>query len=421
VTVDVFLAGIDHLAAPLEVRERLAVPAERVPDVLRAVAAEGWAAEAMLLSTCNRTELYVVTSAPDGSDRARLSLVRHVPGAPPPESGVWRERAGDAAAEHLFRVAAGLESALLGETEIQGQVRAAHAQARGAGTCGNVLDRLVRGAVHAGKRVRTHTAIAAGGISHGSAAVEVASRVFGSLDGREVLVIGAGSMAAQAARASAAAGRARIVVANRSQERGEALAATLPDGRAVGLDALDERLATAHVVVLAAEGVALARDRVERALSRRRQPLLVVDLVVPRAADPAIAHLPGTFLYDVEALEALVASALAVRRESVPAAETILAGEFSRWRTWRRTLGALPAIRSLHEWAEEVRRAALAELPPDTPEATRGAVDEMTRRLVKRILGRPAARVVEGAEREDPRLPTPEHLRSLFGLEEEAR
>jgi glutamyl-tRNA reductase len=418
--VELFLAGVDQNVAPIDVRERLSLPKERVPEALRRLKDDGWADEALLLCTCNRTELYAVTRVPDGGERTLRALLEALPGAPEDAAELFRRRRGEAAAEHLFRVTAGLESALVGETEIQGQVRDAHEVAAGAGLGGKFLDRLVRGAVRAGKRARAETKVSAGGVSHGSAAADVARRVFGRLRGRPVLVVGAGAMAAQTARALRSIDADRFVVANRSRGHAEALAAELGSAEVAGLDALPAHVQEAHVVVLAAESVALRRSDVEAVLGRRRAPLLVVDLGVPRLAERAMADLPGVFLYDVEDLEDLVAAALAVRREAVPAVEAILAEEFAHFRAWQRTIRAHPTLRSLQEWAEDLRRRELSSLPPTLPPEAREAVEGVTRRLVQKLLGRPASRVVRGMEREDPTMPTPEHLRSVFGLADEA-
>jgi len=416
--LELYQVGIDHHVAPIDVRECLAVPKERVEELLRAVHESAWADEALLLATCNRTELYVVSDVPDGGALSVEALASLLPGAPDADSPVYRLREGETAARHAFRVAAGLESAILGETEIQGQLKEAHETALRAGTAGRLLDRLARGALRAGKRARTETRIGAGGVSHGSAAATVVQRIFGRLGDREVLVIGAGEMAAQTARALAGAGCNRFVVANRTPERAESLAAELPEGGAVGLEATDALLPRVHVVVVAGGARPLGRDAVARALHRRREPLLVVDLCVPRLAEEGIADLPGVFLYHLDALEELVAGALAVRREAVPEVESILAEEFGEFRAWQRTLGALPAIHSMNEWAELIRLKELSYLPATVNGEVREAVEKLTRRLVKKILARPASRVVQGMERGDPSLPTPDHLRSVFGLDE---
>ena len=419
--MELYLVGIDHHVAPLEVRECLAVPKERVGELVKQVHQGAWADEALLLATCNRTELYVVSRMPDGGELAVEALANLLPGAPDADSPVYRLREGETAARHAFRVAAGLESAILGETEIQGQLREAHEVALKAGTAGRLLDRLARGALRAGKRVRTDTRIASGGVSHGNAAATVTQRIFGRLGDREVLVIGAGEMAAQTARALVAQGCKRFTVANRTLERGQALADELPEGRAVGLEAVDALLPAAHVVVVAGGARPLGKASVAKALHRRRDPLLVVDLCVPRLAEEAIAELPGVFLYHLDGLEELVAGALAQRHEAVPEVEAILAEEYGNFRSWQRTLGALPVIHSMNEWAELIRQKELSYLPEEVNGEVRAAVEKLTLRLVKKILARPASRVVQGMEKEDPSLPTPDHLRSLFGLEEKEK
>lgn len=416
--MDLHQVGVDPQVAPLDVRERVALAPAQVPAVAQAVREALGAREALVLSTCNRTEVYVVCEAADTAERALLALLAGLPGAPGPDAGCFVRRQGEAAARHAFRLAAGLESSILGETEIQGQLRDAHAACHAAGAAGPLLDRLVRGAVHAGKRARSETGLSSGIVSHGSAAAQVARRVFGSLAGREVLIVGAGHIATQAARAFVELGGRRFVVANRTPERAAELAGVLPEARTVDLAAVDALLASAHVAVLAADAEPLTVARMQRALARRRDPILLLDLCVPRQAEPAVGDLPGVFLYDLEALEGLVATALAQRREAVPRAEAILDEEFARFRDWMRSQVALPAIRSLHEWAEEVRRTEVALLADEFPESSRAALDALTRRLVQKLLGRAASRVVEGAKADDPRLPTPDHLKSLFGLEE---
>jgi glutamyl-tRNA reductase len=316
--VDVYQAGIDHHLAPLAVRERVALDPDGASALSRALCAEPWVAEALVVSTCNRTEAYVATAQPDGADLVLLGLLRHLPKAPPPENGHYRRLAGDAAALHLIRVATGLESAILGETEIQGQVRAAHERGLREGTVGPVLDRLCQAALRAGRRARAETKISAGSVSHGHAAAQVVRRVFDPARLRSVLVVGAGEVATQAARALVAGGAPRFVIANRTPEHARTLAQALPEARVVPLDEVPAELAGAEVAILAAGSTALPRATVEAALARRRDPLLLLDLGVPRCAEPECDDLPGVFLYDLEALEALVAGALSGRGDAAP-------------------------------------------------------------------------------------------------------
>lgn len=416
----VYAVGIDHHLAPLAVRERVALDPAGAAQVTRAVAGLPWVGEALVLSTCNRTELYVASAAPEAAELALAAFVRHVPAAPPPDHGVYRLLAHEAAARHLLRVAAGLESAILGETEIQGQVRAAHERGRAEGGLGPVLDRLFQAALRAGRRARAETRISDGSVSHGHAAAQVVQRVFERLDGHRVLLVGAGEVAQQVGRALLCLGPARLAVANRTPEHAHELAAALGAERTLPLAEVPEELAHAHVVLLAAGPNLIGRPDLERALRRRRDPLLLVDLGVPRCVDPSANELPGVFLYDLGALERLVAAALGARRAAVPDVERILQEELAPWLAWQRGLGALPAIRTLAQWAEEVRRAELAFLPADLDPALREAVERLTERLVNRLLGRATARVVQGARADDPSLPTADQLERVFGLREEA-
>ena len=419
--MDLYLVGIDHHVAPLEVRERLAIPKAQVPELLKQICERSWADEAMLVATCNRTELYVATAAPDGSELALEVLADTLPGARDLDPSLFRLREGETAAHHLFRVAAGLESAILGETEIQGQVSEAHERALEAGTAGRVLDRLARGALHAGKRVRSETAIAAGGVSHGSAAARVAQRIFGTVDGRSVLVVGAGAMARQTALALAGDGIGSYVVANRTAERAQELADELPRRPSPAWRTSPPCSPRPTSRSSRAGAPRSTKQMVRGALTKRREPLLVVDLCVPRLAEEAIGDLPGVFLYDLEALEEMVAGSLARRREAVADVETLLAQEFTDFRAWYRTLEVLPAIHSIQEWAETIRQKELGYLPAQVNGEVRAAVEKMTRRLVNKLLARPTSRVVRGMEKDDPSMPTPDHLRSVFGLGEKEK
>jgi glutamyl-tRNA reductase len=398
----------------------VALSAAAVRALLARLRGEPWASEALCVSTCNRTELYVVSPDPGATTLALAALRASAPDAPGESEGVFLRRVGEDAALHLFRVAAGLESAVLGETEIQGQVREAHRVGLEAATVGPFLDRLLRGALRAGKRVRTETGLSRGAVSHGHAAAEVARRVFGDLRQRSVLVVGAGEMATRAASALTALPGGRFVVANRSPEAADALASTLGAGAAaVPLDEVPRLLSTAHVAVFAGAGAPLDPAVLSFALERRRDPLLVLDYGVPRNVPPAVAEVPGVFLYDLDALEAVVETGLSARRDAVPDAERVLGEEVTKFRAWHRALRAAPALRSLAAWAEEVRRAEVEALPLDASEEVRAAVDDLTRRLVERLLVRPAARVRRGVEEGDPTAPTPDHLRNVFGLPEE--
>ncbi len=416
--MDLVQVGIDHHLAPLEVRERLALDEAAAREVARGIQAEPWAGEVLVIATCNRTELYVSTPIAHAEERVLEALLSRLPEAPPENADCYRKQRGAIAAQYLLRVACGLESAILGETEIQGQVRIAHAAAQEAGTLGPVLDRLCTTALRAGKRARAETAISAGGVSHGSAALQVVDRVYDDMRGREVLVIGAGVIATQAARSLATLDGARLRVANRTPERAEALVAELGSGEATSLEHLATDVEAAHVVVFATGAQPLRHEVLAETVSRRRDPLLLIDLGLPRCVDPRARDLPGVFVYDLDDLESVVADALANRRGAVPAAEAIVSDELERFRSWYRKWGAAPTIRSLHAWAEEIRKEEARHAGRDLSPELSEAIDRVTKRLVNRLLGRPASRVARGAEDADPTLPTAQHLRHVFGLDD---
>lgn len=414
--MDIVQVGVDHHTAPLALRERIAIPTDRQREVVVAFAAEPWLTEVFVVSTCNRTEVYAVTDAPDGTALALAALRRHLPTAPTDDDSLYARRLGESAAVHLFRVACGLESAILGETEIQGQVKEAHRLALEVKAVGPILDRLASSALRTGKRARTETGLGRGAISHGHAAYEAVRRVFGGLEKRTVLVVGAGEMATLAAKSLTALAGGRYVVANRSQEAAAKLAALLPSATAVPLEDAPKHLREAHVALFAGGSDAVSLAAWHEALERRRDPLLVLDFGVPRCVDPAVGRLSGVFLHDLEAIERWVNEALKGRREAIPAVETIVTEELSEFKAWHRTQRAAPAIRSLHTWAETIRAEEAARIPATASPEVRSAVEELSRRIVDRILRRPTARVRKGVEHEDPSLPTPEALENVFGL-----
>lgn len=429
--MELIQVGIDHHLAPLAVRERLALTPEAAADVAWAIYAEPWADEVMVLTTCNRTEAYVASPAANAEALVLDKLLAAMPEAPPADADCYRKQRGVAVVQHLVRVACGLESAILGETEIQAQVRAAHSRGQERGTLGPALDRLAQAALRAGRRARAETPISAGGVSHGSAAVHVVGRVFDSLQDRSVLVVGAGQIAGQAAHAFDDATAAKLIIANRTAANADALVAELSGGRTATLDELPALFSQAHVVVFATgtapvagpavepeAASALTHDALAAAVAKRREPLVVVDLGLPRSVDARAADLPGVFLFDLEDLEALVADALAERRAAIPAAEAIVIEEVSRFRGAYRRLAAAPTIRTLREWAEQIRAEEAAYAARGLPPETREALDRLSQRIVDRLLGRPAGRVAKGAEDADPTLPTAEHLRHVFGLDE---
>jgi glutamyl-tRNA reductase len=413
------LVGTSHKSAPVELRERLHLK-DSEAGALAAMIANG--GEAVALSTCNRTEVYLVDDAGLADGRALDALADRagLPAAKLRESTY--AVADEAAAVHLFRVAAGLDSLIPGEAQILGQVRAAYEAACQTDAVGPALHRLFGQALRVGRRVRTETAIAENPASISSAAAELAERLLGDLRGRRVLVIGAGKMADLAAVNLVARGAESLVVANRSPETAVRLAERL-GGQAVGLDALEEELVRAELVVAStsAEGQIVGAEDVERALARRSgRPLSFIDIAVPRDLDPAIGELDCCHLYDIDDLQSVVDASVASRREEAVRAEAIVAEEGERFLEWWRSLDVVPAIASLRARAESIRRAELeraerrlASLSP----SERQAVEALTSQIVAKLLHLPTVRMKEAAAAEDG-LAYAEAVRHLFDLED---
>jgi glutamyl-tRNA reductase len=418
------LVGTSHHRAPVELREQLFVSAAENPELVQRLA--GADAEAVVLSTCNRTELYLVDSDEEAAQgRAFGELTGLADLAETEIAAAVYTVADEAAALHLFRVAAGLDSMIPGEAQILGQVRGAYELARNAGTAGPVLHRLFRQALRVGRRVRTETAIGENPASVSSAAAELAERVFGSLEGRRILVLGAGKMSDLATVNLISRGVESVFIANRSPERAERLAQRF-GGRAVGLESVEEELEHADVVVAStsARGYVLSADQVERAMRRRRgRPIFFVDIAVPRDIDPAVNEIEGCYLYDVDDLERVVQESVAGRREEAVRAEAIVAEESDRFREWHLSLDVVPAIASLRALAESIREEELARaegrLGSLSP-SQRRAVESLTAQIVNKLLHPPTVRMKEAAAAADGVLYA-DAIRHLFALEDDDR
>jgi glutamyl-tRNA reductase len=407
--MSVVLVGISHHRAPVELRERAALDLQRARELARTLAGEK--GEAVCLSTCNRTELYLAEESADAAERkaeaALLALEEELGPA------LYRLR-DEAAALHLFRVAAGLDSMVPGEGEILGQVRSAH----DAGATGPILDRLFRDALHAGKKARTETAIGESPASVSSAAAALAEQVFGELAGRTVLVVGAGETGELALKSLVARGATIAFVANRTAQPAEELTSRF-GGKPLGLEDVGGSLEHVDVVLssTAAPGWTLSRGDVERVLhARKGRPLFLIDLAVPRDLDPAIHELDSCYLYDIDDLEAVVAETLAGRRREAERAEAIVVGEADRFREWQASLDVVPAIASLRARAEEIRAAELARAKLSGAE--RRAAESVTAAVLNKLLHLPTIRMKQAAAAADGVIYA-DAVRHLFGLEDE--
>jgi glutamyl-tRNA reductase len=395
------LVGTSHHRAPVEVREQVALGRDEAQELAARLAADG--CEAVCLSTCNRTELYVAAADAEAAEREAVAVLASL--EPEVEPALYRLH-DRAAAHHLFRVAAGLDSLVPGEGEILGQVRAAHEL----GTTGPLLDRVFRQALHAGRKVRTQTAIGQSPASVSAAAAALAEQVFGSLEGRSILLLGAGKVSDQAARNLRSRGAEITLVANRKTER----------------ERIHEELSAVDVVIAStsAPGLVLEAATVSQALrSRRGRRLLLVDLAVPRDLDPAIGELDGCYLYDIDDLEQIVVETLSLRRREAERAETIVAAEAERFHEWHASLDVVPAIASLRARAEEIREAELQKaesLLGRLDESQRRAVEAVTAQIVNKLLHLPTVRMKQAAAAADGVLYA-ETVRHLFGLGEDER
>ena len=411
------LAGVSHHTAPIELRERVAIDPGAAAAFARELARNGDdPVEAVVLSTCNRTELYVATTD-HGAGEIADSALRVLAGADADSLAPVAYRLSDeSAALHLFRVAAGLDSLVPGEGEILGQVRDAYER----GAPGPLLDRTFRMALHAGRRARLETAIGESPSSVPAAAAALAQQVFEGLEGKRVLLVGAGRTSELTARNLRSRGAAVTAVANRTLEHAERLADEL-GARALFLDDVEQVLSTADIVVssTSAPGFVLTAEQLVPALrARRGRPVLFVDLAVPRDVDPALASVDGCFVYDVDDLEAVVAASLEGRRAEAVNAERIVAAEAERFRAWQASLAVVPAIASLRAFAEEIRSSELARVEGKLPESERAVVDTVTAQIVNKLLHLPTIRMKEAAVTPDG-LVYADVVRHLFGLAEE--
>ncbi|HLQ58187.1 MAG TPA: glutamyl-tRNA reductase [Gemmatimonadales bacterium] len=415
------VVGVNHRTAPLDVRERFAHGAHEVPGALARVMAAG-ASGGVLLSTCNRTEFYLVADDEPALEAVWSLLGERLPTGPSAEAGareygyIARDRD---AVRHLYRVSSGLDSMILGESQIQGQVREAWEASRA--QAGPVLHRLFQTALHVGSRVRTETGLGMGTASAASAGVAVAGKIFGDLAGRSALILGAGDMAELAATCLGDQGVQITLVANRTQERARAIAERL-GGRAVSLEEAWPHFATTDIALCstAAPHAVVTWERVGAVIGARRgKPLCILDLAVPRDVDPAIAQLENVFLYDIDDLQTVAAQATARRRDEIPAAERIVEEETDLFWAWYGGLGVVPTIKELRARMDAVRAAelerALRQLDHLTPD-DRAQVEQFSQVLLNKFLHQPTTALKKAAE-EGHGYGLLEAVRRLFGME----
>jgi glutamyl-tRNA reductase len=404
------LVGVNHTTAPLEVRERLAIPATRLPDAIRTLAHQPGVREALILSTCNRVEF--LTWQDESSGTANPGLLRFLheyfavaADIVQPHLYEFRERE---AVRHLFRVASSLDSMVVGEPQILGQVKDSYSVARGVGAVSTTLEPLFQRAFSVAKRVRTETQIGSNSVSIASVAVDLARKIFGSLQGKTVLLVGAGKMSELAARHLIQQGATSILVANRTQEKAALIAGHIAEQisqqiandpsaiacstEVIPFDQLHAQASRADIVITStgAEGHIFDRADGQQFLSsRRNRPMFFIDIAVPRDVDPKMNQVEGCFVYDIDDLQQVAAAHLADRSRESAAAEKIVTSEVDKYHEHLQTREAAPAIVALQQNAELLRQAELARasrrLADLTPEQL-AAVDALTRSLTAKLL-----------------------------------
>ena len=419
------VVGLNHKTAPIGLLEQLAIAPDDMPKALHQLDTYDHILEGVVLSTCNRIEVYALVSKfHGGAQDIRNFFAEFCHIAPEEFTDHLYTYHDDGAIRHLFRVAAGIDSMVVGESEILGQVRRAYQLAEEEGVVHRVMGAAFRQAFRVGKRARTETAVGRNPVSISSAAVELAKGAFddGTLTGKKVVIVGAGKMGGLAADALASSGAEQVTVVNRSQERAQALAERM-NVEAMPFDRLEQAVAVADILICSttAPQAVVERPLIEAAMRDRTRPLFIVDIAVPRDVDPAVGEVPGVLLRDIDDLRGVVETGIGSRVGEVSKVEEILSEELQRFVAWERAGEIAPTISALVSKADAVRSAELevlkrklATLSPAEMEA----VDHLTRRIISKLLHVPISRAKEVASSKQGYLYL-NALRELFELEDE--
>jgi glutamyl-tRNA reductase len=416
------LVGLSHKTAPVEIREKLTFPAHRQEEALSLLTSTPAVAEAVIVSTCNRTEVYAVTaSGVDGPDAVidfladyhdldRHELVRYT-----------YIVEGEPVVRHLFRVVASLDSMVVGEAQILGQVKEAYEYAFEAGSCQRIFNKLFRQSFEVGKRVRNETEIGENAVSISYAAVELAKKVFDSLEGRCVLVIGAGKMSELTAKHLVSNGVREVLVANRTYERAVELAERFA-GEAIEYEQLFDRMVEADIVIssTAATDYVVRKEQVaEHRRARKGRPLFFIDIAVPRDIDPAVNDLGDVYVYDIDSLNGVVETNLEERMREAERAEVIIAEEMGEFERWLESLEVVPTVAAMRAKAEQVRLAELERAMKrlgGLSEKEMQTVEALTCSIVNKMLHGPTERLKRVSSEKDG-YEYVEAARFLYGLD----
>jgi glutamyl-tRNA reductase len=403
------LIGVNHKTAPIELRERIAISRDDLAETTRALAALPGVSECMIVSTCNRVELLAVLNSPESEspDTDLAGFLHRQFGLDPAllAPHVYRHYDQDAV-RHLFRVAASLDSMVVGEPQILGQVKEAYGVARTAGAIGGQLEHLLQSTFATAKRVRSETEIGSNSVSIASVAVELARKIFGSLQGRSVFLVGAGKMSELAARHLVQQGVGAILVTNRTQERARQLAEPF-NGRVIPFEKLYDAASEADIVISSsgAPHPIFGREHGQAFMHRRRnRPMFFIDIAVPRDVEPAVNQIEGIFVYDIDDLQQVASAHIAERSRQAGDAEALIDAEVERFHQRRRTVNVAPAIVSLQRQAEEMRLAELKRMHAKLGKLTDdqlAAVEALTRSLVNKFLHVPMQALKQAAREND--------------------
>ncbi len=417
------VVGLSHKTAPIEIRERLTFPAHRQAEALALLVADPAVAEAVIVSTCNRTEIYVLASADDDGvdavidfmagfhDLDRHELIRSL-----------YITQGEDVVHHLFRVVASLDSMVIGEAQILGQVKEAYDHALAAGATGMALNKLFRQSFEVGKRVRTETEIGENAVSISYAAIELAKKVFDTLTGRTILILGAGKMSELTAKHLVSNGVKSVLVANRTFERAQELADRF-NGEAIRYDELYERMHGADIVITstAATHYVITKEQVASAMrGRGGRPLFLIDIAVPRDIEPAVNELNNVFLYDIDDLSGVVESNLEERMREAGRAERIITEEIASFARWRESLEVVPTVAAIRAKADIIRRSEMEKACKrlgNLSDKDRETIDALTCAIVNKMLHGPTQRLKQAAASKTG-YEYVETARHLYGLED---
>ena len=416
------LVGISHRTAPVDLRERLDFQARGVELALRALIGHEAAREAVVLSTCNRAEIYAACADVGAAREALEHFIAQFHGVDQAAVAPHIYTLADLdAARHLFRVAAGLDSLVVGEPQSLGQVKDAHAAAGRAQAAGPVINRLFHSSFGVGKRVRAETGLGSGAVSIGFAAAALAKKIFGDLKGRSVLVVGAGEMGKLTAQHMKSQGVHRVTIVSRTMAHAARTAEAIGAAAAAPWEELDAVLGASDIVISAtgAASPILTKGHIESVMrSRRNRPLFIIDIALPRDVEPAAGEIEQVFLYNIDDLQATVNENLARRASEVERAERIVAEEVERFGGWFRSRGVIPTVVALRQHAEQIRRSELERLQfklSALPPEARARVDEITRLIVEKLLLTPTEQLKSLGDPDTINVYT-EAVTKLFGL-----